>query len=220
MIFLFIFFSYSQIFTNPRNFLAAEDSDIYNPKAPKLSEERMNYLWKFIAKEKSIVIHLGRVINPFGFSILWRCAPYLQSYSVGNHIPLMRNCQEITKRVPSESLIFTQKPRPRNLGNLKAIAFSNVANHPELPSDKDFKKAETMIGEFLKPSSADLPHTVEMAGQVLARPAKDASSLVSNDPSHPLRTQPPPPNPTKARTKQGFTKKQGELPQPSKSLVL
>lgn len=124
------------------------------------------------------------------------------------------------QRVPSESLIFTQKPRPRNLGNSKAIAFSNVANRSELPSDEDFKKAETMIGEFLKPSSADLPHTVEMARKFLARPLNDASSPVSKDPSRPSGTQPPPPDPTKAYTKQGSTKKQGELPQPYKSLVL
>ena len=106
------------------------------------------------------------------------------------------------------------------MGNPKAIAFSNVANRQELPSDEDFKKVETMIGEFLKLSSTDLPHTVKMAGQLLARPLKDASSPVSKDPSRPLATQPLPPDPTKARTKQGSTKKQGELPQPSKSLVL
>ena len=132
----------------------------------------------------------------------------------------MRNCQEIMQWVPSESLIVTQKSRPRNLGNPKAIAFSNVANRPELPSDEDFKKAETMIGEFLKPSLAELPHTVEMAEKMLARPPKDASSPVSKDPSHLLGTQPPPPDPTKACTKQGLTKKQGELPKPSKSLFL
>ena len=111
------------------------------------------------------------------------------------------------QRVPSESLIFTQKPRPRNLGNPKAIAFSNIANRLDLPSDEDFKKAETMIGEFLKPSLAELPHTVEMAEKMLARPPKDASSPVSKDPSRPSGTQSPPPDPTKARTKQGSTKK-------------
>ena len=85
----------------------AEDSDIYNPKAPKLSEERMSYLRKIIAEDKGTAIHLGQVINPFGFFILRRCAPYLQSYSAGNLIPLMRNCQEIMQWVPSKSLIFT-----------------------------------------------------------------------------------------------------------------
>ena len=77
-----------------------------------------------------------------------------------------------------------------------------------------------MIGEFLKPSSAELPHSVEMARQILERPSKDASSPVSKDLPRPSGTQPPPLDSTKARTKQGSTKKQGELPQPSKSLVL
>ena len=149
---------------SPQTLPASEGFDIYNQKAPKLSEERASYLRRIITKDKSTAIHLGRVINPFGFSILRRCTPYLQSYSASNPIPMMKHCQEIMQRVPSESLIFTQKPRPGNLGNPKAMAFSNVANRPELPSDEDFKKAETMIGEFLKPSSAELPHTVEMAG--------------------------------------------------------
>ena len=66
----------------------------------------------------------------------------------------MKNCQEILRRVPSESLIFAQKPQARNLGNPKAIAFAGAQNCPELPMDEDFKKAETMVGELLKPSSA------------------------------------------------------------------
>ena len=138
--FLVCFTFHSQIFTNPRNFLAAEESNIYNPKAPKLSKKRMSYLRRIIAKDKSTAIHLGRVINPFGFSVLQRCAPYLQSYSTSNPIPLMRNCQEIMQRVPSESLIFTQKPRPRNLGNPKAIAFSNVANRQSFIRTKNLKR--------------------------------------------------------------------------------
>ena len=113
----------------------------------------------------------------------------------------MRNFQEITQWVLSESMIFMQKPRPRNLGNPKATTFSNVVNHPEIPSNEDFKKAETMIGEFLKPSSANLPHVVDMVGKILARPVKDMSSSVSKDPSRLSGTQLPPPNPTKARTK-------------------
>ena len=105
------------------------------------------------------------------------------------------------QQVPSESLIFTQKPRAMNLGNPKAIAFTNAENHPELPSDEDFKKAETIIGEFLKPSLPELPHLVEMARQLLAKPSKDASSPGSKNPSRPLDTPPFSSGSTKARTK-------------------
>ena len=132
----------------------------------------------------------------------------------------MKNCQEILQRVPSEVQIFNQKPRPRNLGNPKAIAFASAENRPELPTDEDFKKAETMIGEFLKPFSAELPHIVEMAGQLLAKSSKDVPSPGSKNPSRPSETPPPSSASTKVRTKQSSTKKQGELPQPSKSLVL
>ena len=138
---------------------------------------------------------------------------YCQSHPSDEKLP--RDHAAGSVRIPD----LYAKLRPRNLGNSKAIAFSNVANRLELPSDEDFKKAETMIREFLKPSSADLPHTVDMARQILARPAKDASSSVPNDLSRPLGTKLPPPDPTKARTKRGTTKKQGELPQPTKSLV-
>ena len=87
------------------------------------------------------------------------------------------------------------------MGNLNAIAFSDAENHLELPSDKDFKKVETMIRELLKPSSTDLPHIVEMAGQLSCRPTKDASSSkviikyaspISKDTSHPSGTHPSP----------------------------
>ena len=109
----------------------------------------MNFLQKYIAKDKSAAINLGRIINPFSFSILRRCTPHLQSYNTGNPIPLMKNSEEILQRVPSETLIFKHKARPRNLGNPNAIAFSDTENHPEVPLDEDFKKAETMIGELL-----------------------------------------------------------------------
>ena len=132
----------------------------------------------------------------------------------------MKNCQEILQRVPSEILIFEQKPRPRNLGNPKAIAFSNAENRPDLPSDEEFKKADTMIGEFLNPSSSELPHAVEMAGQLLVKSSKEVSSPGSKNPSRPLEISPPSSASTKVRTKQSSTKKPGELPQPSKSLVL
>ena len=132
----------------------------------------------------------------------------------------MKNCQEIWQRVPSEAQIFTQKARPRNLGDPKAIAFANAENRPDLPTDEEFKKADTMIGEFLKPFSAELPHAVETAGQVLAKSSKDVPSPGSKNPSRPLETSSPSSASTKVRTKQSSTKKQGELPQPSKSLVL
>ena len=95
------------------------------------------------------------------------------------------------QRVPLESLIFNQKPRARNLGNPKAIAFASAENRLELPTDEDFKKAETMIGEFLKPFSAELPHTVEMAEQVLAKSLKDVLSPGLKNPSRCSETPPP-----------------------------
>ena len=86
--------------------------------------------------------------------------------------------------------------------------------------DEDFKKAETMIGEFLKPFSAELPREVEVAGHVLAKSPKDVPSPGSKNPPRSSETPPPSSASTKVRTKQSSTKKQGELPQPSKSLVL
>ena len=77
-----------------------------------------------------------------------------------------------------------------------------------------------MIGEFLKPFSAELPHAVEMAGHVLAKSPKDVPSSGSKNPSRPLETSFPSSALTIVRTKQSSTKKQGELPQPSKSLAL
>ena len=124
----------------------------------------------------------------------------------------MKNCQEIWQRVPLEAQIFTQKTRPRNLGDPKAIAFAKAENRPDLPTDEEFKKADTMIGEFLKPFSAELPHAVEMAGQVLAKSLKDMPSSGSKNPSHPSETSSPSSASTKVRTKQSSTKKQGELP--------
>ena len=59
-----------------------------------------------------------------------------------------------------------------------------------------------------------------MAGQVLAKSSKDVPSPGSKNPSRPSETSPPSSALTKVRTKQSSTKKQGELPQPSKSLVL
>ena len=61
---------------------------------------------------------------------------------------------------------------------------------------------------------------MEMAGQLLAKSSKDVPSPGSKNPSHPSETPPPSSASTKVRTKQSSTKKQGELPQPSKSLVL
>ena len=113
----------------------------------------------------------------------------------------MKNCQEISQRVPSESLIFTQKPRPRNLGNPKAIAFASAENRPDLPTDEEFKKADTMIGELLKPFTAELPHAVEMAGQLLAKSSKEVPSPGSKNPSRPSKTSPPSSASTKVRTK-------------------
>ena len=59
-----------------------------------------------------------------------------------------------------------------------------------------------------------------MARQLLAKSSKEVPSPGSKNPSRPSETPPPSSASTKVRTKQSSTKKQGELPQPSKSLVL
>ena len=106
------FFLISCLISSVLLFSTPKNSDIYSPKAPKPTDEKANYLQKFIAKDKSTAIHIGRVINPFGFSILRRCTLYLQAYSAGNLIHMMKNSQEILQMVHSETLIFKQKPRP------------------------------------------------------------------------------------------------------------
>ena len=88
--------------TNLQNlsFPAPEGSDLYNSKAPKPFDERVDYRQRLIAKDKSTAIHIGQIINPFGLSILRRYTLYLQAYSAGNPIPLMNYSQEILQRVP------------------------------------------------------------------------------------------------------------------------
>ena len=54
-----------------------EDVDIFNPRAPKLSEERANYLRRFIPKDKNTTMHIYQVINPFTLFILRQCTLYL-----------------------------------------------------------------------------------------------------------------------------------------------
>ena len=54
-----------------------------------------------------------------------------------------------------------------------------MENRLKLPSDEDFRKVETMISEFLKPYSIDLPHAIETVGQIISRPAKGTSSSKS-----------------------------------------
>ena len=107
----------------------------------------------------------------------------------------MKNSEDILRWVPSEALIFTQKPWPRNLGNPKAIGFVNMENRLELPSNEDFGKAETMIGEFLKPTSTDLPCTIEIVAKIISSSAKHTSpyaattkpySLTPKDTTHHL----------------------------------
>ena len=105
------------------------------------------------------------------------------------------------QRVPSEVQIFNQKPRPRNLGNPKAIAFANAENCPDLPSDEEFKTADNMIGEFLKPSLSELPHAVEMVGQLLVKSSKEVPSPGSKNPPRSLETPPPSSASTKVRMK-------------------
>ena len=167
---------------------ALKDSNVYNPKAPKPTDQRADYVRKYIAKEKSTAIHIGRVINPFGFSILRRCTLYLQAYSAGNPIPLMRNSQEILQRVPLEVLTFQQKPRARNFSNPKAIGFSIMGNRLDHPSNEDFSKANSIIGKFLTLSSFELPLSIEMVGNVISSLTKDSSyakdTSLAKDTSH------------------------------------
>ena len=122
-----------------------KDADTYNPKALKPTDERANYLQKFILKDKNTTIHLNRLINPFTLSILPQCSPFLQAHSVGNPILLMGNLQRVNL-VPSESLIFEQPLHPRNLGDPLAITYTNLKNRHALPSEKEFSKAEYVIG--------------------------------------------------------------------------
>ena len=109
-----------------------------------------------------------------------------------------------------------------------------MENHSELPSDEDFRKAETMIGKFLKPSSTDLPYAIEMAGQIICRLAKDTSSgkhashsgetikpvLPTSKGTFQLSgTKPHPSGTSKVRTKQ-ITRKYQDVPFPTKFLIM
>ena len=85
-----------------------------------------------------------------------------------------------------------------------------------------------MIGELLRPFSADLPHVVEMAGQLKSRTIKETSSSeattkptshASKDGKSSSGTQPLSLETPKIRTKQVPSKKQGELPQLAKFLA-
>ena len=78
-----------------------------------------------------------------------------------------------------------------------------------------------MIGERLKPFSTDLLHVVEMAGQIVSKLAKDASSseattksssLTPKGTTHPLGA-------SKTRTKQTTCNKYGDLPILAKQLI-
>lgn len=113
------------------------------------------------------------MINLFGFSVLQRCALYLQAYSTGNPIPLMRNSQEILNKVPSEVMIFQQKPRPRGLTNPKDIIFSLQKDRLNIPLEDEFTKEESMIGEFLKFSSSKLPPTIEATWIIASSSVED-----------------------------------------------
>ena len=114
-------------------------------------------------------------------------------------------------------LILKQKPRPRNLGNPKAIGFSTSEYRLELPSEEDFRKATTLIGELLKPLSAELPQTIEMAAQLKSKTTNEMSS--SKALLKPLKHSSVAPKEGKSQTKQAASKQQGELPLPAKVLI-
>ena len=191
----------------------------------------MKYLRKYIAKDKSSALNLGRIINHFGLSILRKCSPYLQSHSAGNPISLMKNIQEILHRVPSKELIFKQKPAARNLDNPQAIRFSTSEYRPELPSEEDFRKAATLIGELLKPLSAELPQSIETAGELMSKTMKEMVSLKApakaSKPSSAVQKEGKsssesiilPSEISKSWTKQAASKQQGELPLATKVLI-
>ena len=88
----------------------------------------------------------------------------------------MKNRKDILRWVPSEVMIFKQKSRQRNLSSPSVTGFSGMENRQELPTDEDFKKVIRMIGEFLEFSSVDLPHVVEIGGQIVCSSGKDGSS--------------------------------------------
>ena len=69
--------------------------------------------------------------------------------------------------VPSEAKIFEQKPRPTNLSNPSAIAFTKLENHPPFPSNYEFAKPESVIGEFLQTSSTDPQPITEVEGNII-----------------------------------------------------
>ena len=50
-----------------------------------------------------------------------------------------------------------------------------MENYLELPSKEEFAKANSMIGEFLKPSSVKLSFVMKMAGNVVSSPVKDTT---------------------------------------------
>ena len=85
-----------------------------------------------------------------------------------------------------------------------------------------------MIGEFLKLSFAGLSHVFEMAGQIISKPEKDASSseattksssLSPKGTTHPSRVQPHPSSASKTHTKQTTGKKYRDLPIYTKQLM-
>ena len=117
------------------------------------------------------------------------------------------------------------------MSNPEAVGLSTSEYCPELPSEEDFRKAATLIGELLKPSSAELPQTIEMSGQLKSKTATEmVSSKVSakvSKPSSAARKEGKsssgsaivPSDISKSRTKQVASKQQGELPLATKVLI-
>ena len=78
---------------------------------------------------------------------------------------------------------------PRNLGNLKEIGFATLENCPSLPSNDEFAKAKSMIGEFLHPLSVELSPIVEAEGNTPINPPKSHSSEVKTREAHKVRVK-------------------------------
>ena len=117
------------------------------------------------------------------------------------------------------------------MGNPQAVGLSTSEYCPELPSEEDFRKATTLIGELLKALSAELPQTIEMAAQLKSKTTKEmVSSKAPAKGSKPSSASwkegksssgstTVPWKISKSRTKQAASKQQEELPLATKVLI-
>ena len=117
------------------------------------------------------------------------------------------------------------------MGNPQAVGFSSSEYRPELPSEEDFRKAASLIGELLKPSSAELPQSIQTAGELMSKTTKEmvsfkapakaskSSSVVRKEGKSSSESIIVPSEISKSRTKQAASKQQGELPLATKVVI-